>query len=121
MEENADKKIAELKDRLENGEYAVDPTAVADAILRRSRDLALLKAQLRASGDEPGNPPAQRECSYPIKPDVPFRLGAHPSKRSSGDPATTRPIQVIRSLPGRLASFASIPPQAPGGAQAQSS
>jgi hypothetical protein len=42
---------AELKQQIENGEYQVDPVAVADAMLRRLRGLA--------------QPSAQNECSYP--------------------------------------------------------
>jgi hypothetical protein len=66
---------AVLKEKIENGEYSVDPKAVADAMLRRLR-LA-----------------AQNECSYPM---------SSPSasmKTASGCPSTTAPIQLRGTVP----------------------
>jgi hypothetical protein len=67
-------KAATLKQLIEQGEYQVDPVAVADAILRRAL--------------------AQNACSYPIS-------GPSASvKTSPGEPSTTDPIQVtlLRAL-----------------------
>lgn len=35
MKDQNDQKVARLREQLQRGEYAVDPAAVADAILRR--------------------------------------------------------------------------------------
>ena len=61
-----------LKEQIEKGEYRVDPTAVADAILRR----------------------IQNECSYPAS-DPSASMNATPAR-----PSTTDPIQValLRAL-----------------------
>ena len=127
MEHPADQKLADLKERLASGEYAIDPQAVADAILRRSRDLALLRAEMRAtpSSNDPRSRPAGRPgggsstpystCSYPSR-----RLAAS-WKLAPGEPWMTRPIHVIRTLGSALATAASNTARALGGTQAQSS
>lgn len=126
MENPAQKKLADLKEQLATGEYAIDPQAVADAILRRSRDVAMLRAEMRATpaSHELGNGPAglaggpnipYSTCSYPSR-----RLAAS-RKRAPGVPWTTRPIHVIRTLGSALATAASNTARALGGAQAQSS
>jgi len=63
---------ATLKDQIQKGEYEVDPTAVADALLRR----------------------LQNECSYPAS-------GPSASTNATpGGPSTTDPIQLtlLRAL-----------------------
>lgn len=127
MEDQADKKLADLKDRLDNGDYAIDPHAVADAILRRSRDMALLRAELGStpsSRDRRGgptglaggtSPTAQSVCSYPS------RGLAASWKLTPGEPWMTRPIHVIRAFGSALATAASNTARALGGAQAHSS
>jgi hypothetical protein len=47
MEEDR-KNVAGIKARVQHGEYEVDPTAVADALLRHLRELAT--AQVQRSG-----------------------------------------------------------------------
>jgi anti-sigma28 factor (negative regulator of flagellin synthesis) len=42
MDEDRAEKVSEIKDRVEKGAYSIDPSKVADAILRRPSDLALL-------------------------------------------------------------------------------
>ncbi len=44
MDEDREK-VANIKARVQHGEYEVDPTAVADALLRRLRELANARAQ----------------------------------------------------------------------------
>jgi hypothetical protein len=71
---------AQLKQQIENGEYQVDPVAVADAMLRRLRGLA--------------EPSAQNECSYPdSSPSASASANTTP-----GGPSTTKPTHV-RSVP----------------------
>jgi hypothetical protein len=41
MEADQENRVAEIKEEIELGSYRVDPQAVADAILRRLRELSL--------------------------------------------------------------------------------
>ncbi len=43
MDEDRETIVADIKDRVQKGEYRVDPQAVADAIIRRLRYLALYR------------------------------------------------------------------------------
>ncbi len=127
MEHPAEEKLADLKERLASGEYAIDPQAVADAILRRSRDVALVRAEMRAtpSSNGPRSGPTglpgggsstpHSTCSYPS------RGLAASWKLAPGEPWMTRPIHVIRTLGSALATAASNTARALGGAQAHSS
>lgn len=65
---------ATLREQIEKGEYKVDPTAVADAMLRR----------LQAVRE------AQKECSYP-ESEPPASVNMTPP-----EPSTTDPIHVSR-------------------------
>lgn len=115
MDKESDKKLADLKERLDRGEYAVDPAAVADAILRRSRDMALLRTNVRQLRRDQGEAEEdQTRCSYPVSGLVASR------KLTPGSPLTTRPIQVIRGLRAAVASAFSTTFRAPSGAQTQS-
>ena len=133
MDKDAEQKLEELKDRLDRGEYAVDPVAVADAILRRSRELAARRAEMRALDAKrtelEGSPgaeglqgtdcdlrPRQSECSYPEG-----TPSAEPANLTPGGPARTRPIQLIRTVLDACSRFASSALRALGGAQTQSS
>ena len=63
-----------IRDQIERGEYRVDAAAVADAIVRRLRDLAEARTL------------AQNECSYPAS-------GSSESTNTiAGSPPTTAPI-----------------------------
>lgn len=127
MEDQANKKLADLKDRLASGDYAIDPQAVADAILRRSRNVALLRADGRSTPPPPasrrgptgltggGSSSTQSRCSNPSR-----RLAAS-WKLTPGEPWMTRPIHVIRAFGSALATATSSAARALGGAQAQSS
>lgn len=126
MEPESDKKLSELKERLDSGEYAVDPRAVADAILRRSRDAALVRAELsQANALELTALPClvrpapldrdQTACSKPAN-----RLVAS-EKLTPGSPWMTRPIQVIRRAGSACVTAASTTLRALSGAQVHSS
>jgi hypothetical protein len=127
MEDQADEKLADLKERIASQDYAIDPRAVADAILRRSRDMALLRAEMRPTPPAPGprggptgltgggSSCAQSRCSNPSS-----RLAAS-WKLTPGEPWMTRPIQVIRAFGSALAKAASSPGRALGAAQTHSS
>ena len=104
-DEAQQQKLGTLRERLARGEYDVDPVAVADAILRRWRELALVGEQREG----------QSECSNPAS-EPPASV-----KRAAGRPARTRPIQVIRTASFVLANFASISLRPRGGMQTQSS
>jgi Anti-sigma-28 factor, FlgM len=90
-EKDREDKVAELKQRIEQGDYVVDPTAVADAIVRRLRELA--QARLRA----------QNECSYPASSSVAStnEIAAAPSTTS---PTRVRPAPFRRALAGVVSS-----------------
>lgn len=78
-------KVGDLKELIEKGEYRVDPTTVADAILQRLRK----GAAARAEGIH-----SEKECSYPDGSSFPSR------KTTPLVPSTTEPIQV-RPMPFR--------------------
>ncbi len=97
MDEDREQKVAEIKQRVQRGEYRIDPDVVADAILRRLRELAAV----RAERDTP-----QNECSYPD------RSPAASVNLTPAGPSRTRPIHV-NPVPSLAWLF--------GGAQTQSS
>jgi Anti-sigma-28 factor, FlgM len=45
------KKVADMTDKIRRGEYRVEPVAVADAILRRLRDMAAARSEHVTPGD----------------------------------------------------------------------
>jgi hypothetical protein len=79
MDEDREQKVAELKQRIEQGQYLVDPGAVADAIVRRWGELAAAHGEHR-----------QNECSYPE------RVSGASRKVTPLGPSTTHPIQYNR-------------------------
>jgi hypothetical protein len=112
MDENREMKVAQLRDRIASGEYTIDATAVADAIVRRLRERAAGRAA--ATGALPADPRnRQSECSYPDS------ARSASGKETPGSPSITWPIQV-RPL-GQLALAASAAPRALRGMQAHSS
>ena len=86
MNEVSEQRVADIKQRIERGEYRVDPQAVADAILKRARDRAAASSA-RAADKEP-----QNECSYPDR-DPEASLNVTP-----WGPSLTRPTHVSRRL-----------------------
>ena len=113
-----EEKVTDLKEQIERGEYSVDPTSVADAIVRRVRELADARIRALAERVEPADPwtapPAtQNECSYPDS-----SPGASVNT-TPVSPSTTDPIQVKPTALRRLAQALSTPPLA--GTQTQSS
>jgi hypothetical protein len=110
-------KVSDVRDQIRQGEYRVEPKAVADAILRRLRDLAAARSERvrtweRAWAREHR---LQMRCSYPESAPSPS------VKTTSGGPARTRPIGVMASVIARLASALSTALLPDGGMQTQSS
>ena len=96
MNKDREDKMGELKQQIEAGEYRVDPTAVADAIVRRLREPATRRSPAVRRSDRPerrrGN--GQTACSYP-----PSSTGPSVKTPPAG-PSTTEPMKV-RSTPRR--------------------
>ena len=96
MNKDREDKMGELKQQIEAGEYLVDPTAVADAIVRRLRDAATGHAGTVRRNDRAerrrGN--GQNACSYPTSSPEPS------VKTTPAGPPTTEPMKV-RSTPRR--------------------
>ena len=96
MNKDREDKMGELKQQIEAGEYRVDPTAVADAIVRRLRDAAGGHTAVVRRNDRPerrrGN--GQNACSYPTSSPEPS------VKTTPAGPSTTDPMKV-RSTPRR--------------------
>jgi hypothetical protein len=90
-------KMGDLKQMIEAGEYRVDPTAVADAIVRRLRDVAAARGEIvrhaeRSDGVDIAR--GQNECSYPTRSPSPS------VNTTPAGPSTTEPMRV-RSAPRR--------------------
>jgi LPXTG-site transpeptidase (sortase) family protein len=102
---------ARLKEQIEKGEYRVDSTAVADALLRRLGGVQAVHevgfgAALEREANRPK--PAQNECSYPASSERASR------KTTPGGPSTTSPIQVRSSRSRAACAFTSIAALAAG-------
>jgi Anti-sigma-28 factor, FlgM len=116
MDEDREK-VADMREQIRQGEYRVEPKAVADAILRRLRDLAAARREQvaaleRAWAQEHS---AQTRCSYPDNPPEAS------VKTTPGGPSTTRPTGVTSTVLDRLASAVSSALRPDAGTQAQSS
>ena len=83
MDQMHEQRLADLKRRIERGEYRVDPHAVADAIIER---LGEAGQAARAARSE-----TQNECSYPDRDS-----GA--SVNTTPAPSFTRPTHVSAKL-----------------------
>lgn len=96
MYKDREDKMGELKERIEAGEYRVNPTAVADAIVRRLRDAAKGHGGVvRREGPVERRPVnGQNECSYPTSSPSPS------VNTTPAGPSTTEPMNV-RSTPRR--------------------
>jgi hypothetical protein len=110
-------KVADMRDQIREGEYRVEPKAVADAILRRLRDLAAARrehvaAHERAWAQDDG---LQMRCSYPESSPV-ASVNTTP-----GDPSITRPTGVSPMALDKLASALSTALRPGTGRQTQSS
>ena len=96
MNKDREDKMGEIKQQIEAGEYLVDPTDVADAIVRRLRDAAGGHTAVVRGNDRPerrrGN--GQNACSYPTSSPEPS------VKTTPAGPSTTDPMKV-RSTPRR--------------------
>ncbi len=110
-------KVADMRDRIEQGEYQVEPQAVADAILRHLNELALARQEHVGSSERAWQRAwdVQTECSYPES--EPRASG----KTTPGGPATTRPTTVKPTVMARLANVVSTTLSPDAGTQAQSS
>ena len=101
MDGEREMRMTELRQRVAQGDYTVDPGVVADAILRRARERAVERAAFH------------KECSYPEIPTSPSAS----TKTAPGGPDTTRPtgVKPASSHGGIRSPFAAF------GMQAQSS
>jgi len=116
MEEDPEK-VAQMREQIKQGEYQVEPTAVADAILRHLHGLAVARDE-HVAPDERASArrhQAQMECSYPE------RAAVAPRKTTPGSPSTTRPTTVKPTVIERLANVVSTTFKPDSGTQAQSS
>ena len=87
MDEEQAMRLVDLRQRIDTGDYRVEPEAVADAIIQRLRQWTAARS---AKSD-------QSECSYPDTGSVAS------TNTTSGEPATTRPTQLRPD--GRMASI----------------
>jgi hypothetical protein len=96
MYKDREDKMGELKQQIEAGEYLVDPTAVADAIVRRLRDAAAGHKEIvrRTDRSERLRGNGQNACSYPTSSPSPS------VKTTPAGPSTTEPTKA-RSTPRR--------------------
>jgi hypothetical protein len=104
-DEDREDKVTELKKQIERGEYRVDATAVADAVIRRLRELADARADCAEF---------QKECSYPARSTGPSR------KAIPHGPSRTAPTRV-RLRPRRRLGVMSGLVHAAAGTHTQSS
>jgi hypothetical protein len=118
MSADREDNVRDLRQQIEAGEYRVDPTAVADAIVRRLRDIAAAREEIirQAESTQRDGEQIQNECSYPDS------LSSPSVKTTPAGPDTTDPIQVrptSRSSP--LVALADSILRALSGTQTQSS
>jgi hypothetical protein len=101
MDQEREMRMTELRQRIARGEYTVEPSAVAEAIVHRAQRRVAEGAAF------------QRLCSYPDSVSSPSAS----TKTAPGGPETTRPtgVKPAPSHGAVMASFASF------GMQAQSS
>ncbi len=110
-------KVADMREQIKHGGYLVEPTAVADAILRRLHEIAVARDE-HVAPDERARArtyEAQMECSYPERGEL------VPRKATPVGPSTTRPTTVKPTVIERLANVVSTSLKPDSGTQAQSS
>ncbi len=110
-------KVAEIKEQLEHGEYRVEPDAVADALLRRLRELADARRERVSPRDRAwaAELEGQIMCSYPD------RVPSASVKVTSGCPGRTRPTKLSSRFVGRLSHSVATTLRALGGTVTHSS
>ncbi len=110
-------KVADMQEQIKRGEYRVEPTAVADAILRHLHELAAARGEHVAPDEQAWarRQGVQMECSYPE------RDALAPPKTTPAGPSTTRPTTVKPTVIERLANAVSTSFSPDAGTQAQSS
>ncbi len=110
-------KVAEIKQQLEQGEYWVEPDAVADAVLRKLRELAAARREQVDAQDRAwaAKLESQIRCSYPESAPSASR------KTAPRGPDVTRPTKVSSTWAGRVAHSISTTVRALGGTLTQSS
>jgi Anti-sigma-28 factor, FlgM len=116
MDEDPEK-VTDMREKIMHGEYRVEPTAVADAILRRLHELAAARDE-HVAPDERARArryEAQTECSYPESGEL------APWNTTPGGPSTTLPTTVKPTVIERLANAVSTSFTPDRGTQAQSS
>ncbi len=121
MEDDRKHAVAEIKAKVERDEYTVDPVAVADALLKRLRELSERRREHVRTGERgPPRPdergPRYNACSYPASSPP-----GQSAKRRPGWPANTWPIQVSWTASSWSRNAASALARAFRGTQAQSS
>ena len=115
--EKGRKKVADMREQINQADYRVEPQAVADALLRHLRELAAARSE-HVTPDERAWARAhevQAECSYPERGPL------APQNATPGRPATTRPTTVKPTVIARLTNVVSTTLVPDGGTQTQSS
>ena len=113
MEEDREN-VADIKAKVQHGEYEVDPTAVADALLRHLRELATAQAQRFGSADDAVDRAADSEpvlvsgqgfaCVREHDSGRPVGDLADPGQPRPGECAASRRSIVCRALGGAQTS-----------------
>jgi hypothetical protein len=118
LNKDREDKMGDLKHQIETGEYRVDPTAVADAIVRRLRDVAAARGEIvrKAERTECNGERPQKECSYPSISPSPS-VNTTPARPLTTDPITVKPASRRAWFDGVFAGFL----HSLAGTQAQSS
>ena len=80
------KKVADMREQIKQGEYQVEPTAVADAILRRLGELAAARAEHVAPDEQAlaRRRDLQMACSYPASSRWRRGIRRRPDRRRRG-------------------------------------
>lgn len=106
MNKDREDKLGDLKHQIETGEYRVDPTAVADAIVRRLRDVAAARGEIvrKAERTDCTGERPQKECSYPSRSPSPS-VNTTPVRPRTIDPIAVKPASRRAWFDGVFAGF----------------
>jgi Anti-sigma-28 factor, FlgM len=110
-------KVAEIKDKVAHGEYRVDSREVADAILRRLRELAAA----RREHVQPHERQWAAQSAHQVKCSYPESWPGASVNVTLGGPSSTCPTHVRPGLIARLAHALSISSRAMAGTHTHSS